>query len=186
MAKNLRGFSPNAWLVVILTALCLFPVACGDTPQTFDETSTAPQVIIEPSSLSLSVASVMGTDIICQGRGFDPKERVFVQIKIKDAGGDDFEIGLCSGDTDDKGNFEAPVESANKVFSLLNASLEPTKENLALKVSGPPIQAGEYDVMVEGLTSRKKATTQIAMTEPGIIDSIKDWLGVKTGKIIKE
>jgi hypothetical protein len=168
------------FLVILLVS------ACASAPKTFDEAGSDPQILMVPETLRLGIARVLGTDMVCRGRGFAPGERVFVQMTgIEDANREE-EIGLCSADADDQGCFTATVESSNKIFSILHASLLPRKKGLAVRSVDPPIPTGVYLVTAEGLSSKNKAESRMRLTGPSIGDRIKDWLGGKLGKIVTQ
>lgn len=170
----------------LLVFLLLGFYGCASAPKTFDAVNQGPQVIFEPDTIRLGVAAVMGTDIVCRGKGFQSGERIFVKIIGIEEQNQEEEIGLCSSDADEQGSFLARVESSNKVFSILKAVPEPTKKGLALRIVNPPIPEGVYDVVVEGLSSGQKAKSSVVVTGPSFTDKIKDWLGARMGKIIKE
>ncbi len=154
------------------------------TPQALNPGISEPQVVVDPPSVRLGVAKITGTNIVFTGSGFEPGDAVFVTI----SGPSEEEIALTSGQVKDDGTFQAAVGPLGKVVGILRANVsgdytDAGVYNQYIVVTQPPVPAGIYTVRAMGMVSGEVAETELYLCEPWGVDRLKDWLGVKVGKI---
>ena len=53
-------------------------------------------------------------------------------------------------------------------------------------ITNPPMPAGVYTARAVSMLSDKKAECSLKVKGPSVIDRVKDWLGIKLGKIVKK
>ncbi|MBW1857413.1 MAG: hypothetical protein JRI42_03930 [Deltaproteobacteria bacterium] len=58
-------------------------------------------------------------------------------------------------------------------------------ENIII-ITNPPMSAGAYTARAVSMLADKKAECTLNVKGPSLIDRLKDWLGVKLGKIVKK
>lgn len=150
-----------------------------------------PRVTVNPASLSLGIANILGTEIVFKGRGFKPNDVVFISL----LGCDNYkliEVAVADSRVKPDGSFTATVGNLAKVSEILRADLnidtysEKGEYSQALVITREPIPAGVYLVRATGMISDQKAETFITIRDPSIGDRLKDWVGKKTGKIQDE
>lgn len=176
---------------LIFVVLIMISIGCGSGPKSlkaFDENIKRPQLIVAPETISLGVASIMGTDIIFKGRAFGPKEKIMLVLRGIDEKNSEVEITLGFGKTGDDGKFTAKVDKMSKVFNILQADVEyQDNDKKTVIVSGPPIPEGIYEAEAVGAKSDRKAKCTLILQKPSIVDNIKDAVGrIFLGKIKKE
>lgn len=157
---------------------------CSAAPQTFDSEISGPQLIVNPESVSLGAASLMGEKIVFEGVGFTPEDAVFITL----FGPDETEVVVADGKVDSDGKFAAPIGTLAKVTGILKGNVSGTYEddgkyNQFVVITQPPIPAGVYTAKVTSMGSDKTAQTEFTFEKPSIIDRLKNWVGKLMGKI---
>ena len=160
---------------------------CATAKKEFDPNVTGPQMIVEPETIRLGVAKLMGTEIVFRGKGFEPGDSVFVQLLGVEKKGERVDIPIADGNVDQKGGFTAKVGRITKLTDLLRAKLGMNdKMESILIITQPPIPEGVYTLKAVSTESDKTAECTITIKGPSCMDSIKDWIGGLLGKIEKK
>jgi len=177
----------------LISIIVIFMVTdCATAQKEFDTKITGPQMIIEPDTIRLGVAKVMGTQIVFMGKGFQPEDSVFISllgVKTKDQVVD---IPIADGDVDNNGYFNVELGSdliamVFKIGVLLRAkSGVNEKGEKFIIISQPPIPEGIYTVKAVSMESDKTAECKLTIKGPSILDRMKDWMGGLMGKIEKK
>ncbi|MBF0121615.1 MAG: hypothetical protein HQK79_22515, partial [Desulfobacterales bacterium] len=175
------------WLQISLVFIFFMFVGCAKAPKQFDPTVQGSQMIVEPETVRVGVAKIMGTNIVFQGKGFQPKDSVFVKLMGVKKGEQTIDIPIADGNVDDQGNFKATVEKLVKVTEFLraNVTLNDQMEQIVV-ISNPPIPAGTYKVKAESMESKATAEATFTIKNPSMTDKLKDFIGGMLGKIKKE
>ena len=177
----------------LISIIVIFMVTdCATAQKEFDTKITGPQMIIEPDTIRLGVAKVMGTQIVFMGKGFQPEDSVFISllgVKTKDQVVD---IPIADGDVDSTGHFNVELDSdftamVFKIGVLLRAKtgLNEKGEKYII-ISQPPIPEGVYALKAVSMESDKTAECKLTIKGPSILDRVKDWIGGLLGKIEKK
>ena len=165
----------------------VFALGCATAPKDFDPNVTGPQLIVDPGTIRLGVATLTKTPIVFKGKGFEPRDSVFVSllgVKKQDATRD---VPLAAGEVDENGMFTASVGTLEKVTELLNAEIGSNKElETVIIVKEPPIPEGVYQAKAVSMLSDRVASTELKVKGPTLMDRLKDWLGGLMGKIVKK
>ena len=160
---------------------------CATAKKEFDPNVTGPQMIVEPETIRLGVAKLMGTEIVFRGKGFEPDDSVFVQLLGVEKKGERVDIPIADGNVDQKGSFTAKVGMITKLTDLLRAKTGMNdKMESVLIITQPPIPEGVYTARAVSMESDRKAECKLTIKGPSCIDSIKDWIGGLMGKIEKK
>ena len=160
---------------------------CATAKQEFDPNVTGPQMIVEPETIRLGVAKLMGTEIVFRGKGFEPGDSVFVQLLGVEKKGERVDIPIADGNVDQKGSFTAKVGMITKLTDLLRAKTGMNdKMESILIITQPPIPEGVYTLKAVSMESDKTAECTLTIKGPSCMDSIKDWIGGLMGKIEKK
>jgi hypothetical protein len=177
----------------LISIIVIFMVTdCATAQKEFDTKITGPQMIIEPDTIRLGVAKVMGTQIVFMGKGFQPEDSVFISllgVKTKDQVVD---IPIADGDVDNNGYFNVELGSdliamVFKIGVLLRAkSGVNEKGEKFIIISQPPIPEGIYTVRAVSMESDRTAECKLMIKGPSILDRMKDWMGGLMGKIEKK
>lgn len=177
----------------LISIIVIFMVTdCATAQKEFDTKITGPQMIIEPDTIRLGVAKVMGTQIVFMGKGFQPEDSVFISllgVKTKDQVVD---IPIADGDVDNNGYFNVELGSdliamVFKIGVLLRAkSGVNEKGEKFIIISQPPIPEGIYTVRAVSMESDRTAECKLMIKGPSILDRMKDWIGGLMGKIEKK
>jgi len=157
---------------------------CSAGPKTFDPDISGAQLIVNPESVSLGAASLMGKKIVFVGQGFTPDDSVFIKV----FGPDETEVVVANGKVDAGGKFTAPIGTLAKVTGILKGNVSGTyaadgKYNQFVVITQSPIPAGVYTAKVTSMSSDRTAQTKLTFKKPSMVDKLKDWLGKKMGKI---
>lgn len=158
---------------------------CSKSSNTFEPHWSGPQIIVNPDSIRMGVANVMGTDIEFEGWGFRPNDTVFISIK----GRSNNEVIVADARVKPNGTFKASVSMLTKAMELLNSDIvfdtysEDGTYNSVLIRQKDPVPSGVYIATATGLISDETAQTVITFSDPSRMDRFKDWIGVKLGKI---
>ncbi len=154
-------------------------------PIAFDPYVHGPQLIVSPGSASLGVPSLMGTDIVFEGVGFQPDDSVFITLE----GPEGEEVVVADGRVEPDGTFTANVGLLSKVTTILRGDIafdtysEEGEYGHTLLLSRKPISAGTYTARATGMLSNLEAKTSFTFTEPSVGDRIKQMIGIRLGKI---
>ena len=177
----------------LISIIVIFMVTdCATAQKEFDTKITGPQMIIEPDTIRLGVAKVMGTQIVFMGKGFQPEDSVFISllgVKTKDQVVD---IPIADGDVDNNGYFNVELGSdliamVFKIGVLLRAkSGVNEKGEKFIIISQPPIPEGIYTVRAVSMESDRTAECKLMIKGPSRLDRMKDWMGGLMGKIEKK
>jgi len=175
------------WITALMIlALYYLPSGCSSAPKAFNDAITGPQLIVDPDSVSLGVASLMDTDIVIRGRGFRAGEIVEIEIIGQEEKNQDVQMVISHGQTGEDGGFETRVKDEIKVFGLLNADAKPGKKGMYIIISQPAVASGVYSIAATGLDSDTVARNTLTLKDPGLIDNLMDSIGGMLGKIKKE
>ena len=176
-------------LILFLTLMSLSGCSTGKTGHTlFSIYDSSPQVIVEPASISLGVATLLDTEVMFRGRGFRPQDSV--NIKLRPLNGDNTAPGnsipIATGYTDKEGQFSTKVEKLVKISELLKADVT-LNENIEpiVILDSPPIAEGIYIVQVESLNYDSIAEEQLTVRAPDFMDRLKDQIGEARGLIVR-
>ena len=177
----------------LISIIVIFMVTgCATAQKEFNTKITGPQMIIEPDTIRLGVARVMKTQFMFKGKGFQPKDSVFVSllgVKTKDKVVD---IPIADGDVDSTGHFNVELDSdltamVFKIGVLLRAKTGLNEKGKKyIIISQPPIPEGIYTVRAVSMESDKTAECKLTIKGPSILDRMKDWIGGLLGKIEKK
>jgi hypothetical protein len=173
---------------LVLVACGVFVTSgCSQPVKTLGPGIKGPQLIVNPEVLRLGVAKVMETNIVFSGSGFDPGDSVFIKLLDVPVNGKKEDLAIASADVKEDGTFNAPVGKLTKATDFLRAKIgENKKGKPAPVISRPPMPAGTYTGQAVSMLSDKKADCILNIKEPSCIDRLKDWLGVKMGKIVRK
>ncbi len=157
---------------------------CSSAPKTLNSAVSGPQVVVNPESVSLGVAKLTGTKVVFEGSGFKPDDSVFITL----FGPNNTEAVVADGKVGADGKFTATMGTLAKVTGILKGNVSGKyaadgKYDQFIVITQPPIPAGTYTAKATSMLSDLTAETKLAITEPSVFDSVKDWLGKKTGKI---
>ncbi|MGB4294883.1 MAG: hypothetical protein BWY90_00460 [Deltaproteobacteria bacterium ADurb.BinA014] len=157
---------------------------CASAPKTLDPALTSPQLIVNPDTISLGIAKlVSGTTIVFEGSGFKPKDDVFISLISEN-----IDIPIANARVENNGNFTATVQDMAKITGILKATVtskyaKDGKQSVIPVITQSPIPAGIYTAKATSMLSDNTAETKLIIKEASIIDSLKDWVGKKAGKI---
>jgi hypothetical protein len=171
--------------VFILMASGVYMTGCASAPVAFNPDVSGPQLIVEPEALRLGVARVLGTEIVFRGKGFQPGEKVMIVLAGMDSGNTDIRIPVGFGETDDSTEFAVTVEKMTKIMNILQADFGVGEKGTFVILSGPAIPVGRYQATATGYDSDRRATCDLELRSPGLVDKLKDWVGGLLGKIQK-
>jgi len=179
----------------LISIIIIFMVmGCATAQKEFDPSVKGPQMIVEPETIRLGVAKVMGTQFVFKGKGFQPEDSVFIEllgVKTKDKVVD---IPIFDGDVDKNGYFNIQSKPGFdrsgltfKIGILLRAKTGTNKKGeTMIVVTQPPIPEGVYALKAVSMESDKTAECKLTIKGPSFMDSIKDWIGGLMGKIEKK
>jgi hypothetical protein len=156
-----RALSRNRCLMGgLMLMIVLMLASCATAPKEFDPNVSGPQVIVEPDSVSMGVATLTKTPIVFRGKGFQPGDSVFISLQGVKKGDQMANVPIADAEVDKNGNFTASVST--------------------------PMPAGAYTAKAVSMDSGKKAECKLVIREPSTMDRFKDWVGVQMGKIEKK
>ena len=183
-----HNFKKVLTIISLLTLSSIFLISgCSETIKTLDQGIKGSQIIVNPGTIRLGVAKMKGTKIVFSGSGFQPGDSVFIKLLNVPVNGKKVDLSVAAADVDKNGTFNAKVGILTKISDFLRAKLGSNEkmENIII-VSNPPMPAGAYTARAVSMLSDKKAECTLNVKCPSIIDRLKDWLGVKLGKIVKK
>ena len=97
---------------------------CASAPKTLDSSVASPQVIVNPESVSLGVASLLGEKIVFEGAGFEPEDSVFITL----FGPNETEAIVADSKVGSDGKFTATIGTLAKVTGILKLKvIQPRK-----------------------------------------------------------
>ena len=184
----MRPLNKNIFLllpILLLISLFMMTSGCTHNTQKFNPTQKGPQMIVQPDTIRLGIATLTKTPIIFKGKGFEPNDSVFIKLLNVNIGEKSVDIPIADGTVNSEGYFEAKVGTLAKVNDILRARLGSNEklENIII-VTGPPIPEGTYKVKAISMESDKTAECEIKIKGPSLLDRIKDLIGRLLGKIV--
>jgi hypothetical protein len=185
MKKALRG-SLTVGVLLVISGVFLFS-GCSGSVKTLDPNVKGPQMIVNPQTVRVGVARIIDTNIVFSGAGFEPGDSVFISLRDVPMNGERVDLAIADGNVGKDGAFHAPVEKLTKISDFLRASLGTNKkgENAPV-ITRPPMPPGIYKAQATSMLADIRAECMLEVKGPSLFDRIKDWLGVKMGKIIKK
>ena len=179
-----KGFLKGGLIFIFFTFLFM---GCATAPGKLDPDIKGPQVVVQPESVTLGVASVTRTPIVFMGRGFQPDDSVLIELLGVDKKGEKVNVPIADANVDSNGCFIAKVSTLVKVTELLRAKLGSNKKmETTIIVTQPTIPPGVYTAEAVSMESDAKADCNLTLMAPYSWDKFKDWVGVKKGKIVKK
>jgi len=172
--KRICFWRLTIWLCLIIVLGCLNPT------KTLDRSISGPQIIVNPETIRLGVAKVMGTEIAFEGAGFKPGDSVLITL----LGPKETKVIAAEAPIKPDGTFIAKVSKLTRAMEVLQADIgfdENFKDYII--ITQPPIPEGVYTAKAESMISKLTAETKLTVKGPTLIDSLKDWIGKVTGKI---
>jgi len=182
--QNLRSWRFMIWTCLIVTGFAFVLFGCAN-PRTLDRSVSGPQVIVNPETIRLGVAKLMGTKIVFEGSGFKPGDSMFITL----IGPNQTKAIVAEAPIKPDGTFRAEVGDSSaakltKAMEILKADITMNEKfEPVVVISQPPIPEGVYTVKVTSMLSDLTAETKLNVKGPSIIDKVKDWIGKLTGKI---
>jgi hypothetical protein len=185
MKRELRGIL-TVCVVLVISGVFLI-LGCSGSVKTLDMSKKEAQMIVNPQTVGVGIARIMDTNIVFSGAGFEPGDSVFITLLDVPMNGEKISLAIADGDVGKDGTFHASVGTLTKISDFLRAELGTNKkgENAPV-ITRPPIPPNIYVARATSMLSDKKAVCALEVKEPSLFDRIKDWLGVKMGKIIKK
>jgi len=185
----MRKDHPYVVTVIFLIAACaVFLISgCSQPVKALDKSVTAPQLIVNHETVRVGIARIIDTNIVFSGAGFAPSDSVFIELLDVPMNGERLNIAIADGNVGKDGTFHASVGKLTKISDFLRASLGSNKkgENAPV-ITRPPMPPGIYTARATSMLADIKAQCTLEIKGPSLFDRIKDWLGVKMGKILKE
>jgi len=189
MNGKMKRLSNNGYLKggLLCVLLAFLFAGCATAPATFDPNMKGPQMIVEPASVGLNVATVTRTPMMFKGKGFQPGDSVFIELLGVQKEGKEVRVALADAEVGPNGEFTATVSTLAKATELLRATLGSNeKMETTIIVSEPTIAPGVYTAKAVSMDSDKTAECQWTLNPPSCWGNFKDWMGEKQGKIIKK
>ncbi|MFH1243136.1 MAG: hypothetical protein V1689_12345 [Pseudomonadota bacterium] len=189
MFAKAKRLSSGALLEAGLISLiiCALFLGCATPPKEFNPNIMGPQMIVEPETIRLGVATLKDTPIVFRGKGFQPGDSVFVELLGVKKGDQTVNVPVADANVDKEGYFTAKVETLVKVSELLRAELGSNKEmETIIIITQPPISEGTYTAKATSMEADNSAECQLVVSGPNALDKFKDWLGGVLGKIVKK
>ncbi len=160
---------------------------CSEPVKTLNKKINYAQVIVNPGEVRLGVAKLRATKIVFSGSGFEPGDSIFIKLLNVPVNEKKVDLPIASADIDEDGVFHATVGTLTKISDFLRAEIGSNKklENIII-ITGPPMPLGTYTARAISMLSDREAECTLKVKGPSLIDRIKDWIGVKLGKIVKK
>ena len=183
-----HNFKKALTIISLLIFSSIFLISgCSETVKTLDQGIKGAQLIVNPGTVRLGVAKMKGTKIVFSGSGFEPGDSVFIKLLNVPVNGKKVDLSVAAADVEKNGTFNAGVGILTKISDFLRAKLGSNEKNEnIIIVTNPPMPAGAYTARAVSMLSDKKAECTLNVKGPSLIDRLKDWLGVKLGKIVKK
>ena len=175
-------------IISLLVFFTIFLVSgCSEAVKTLDKGIKGPQIIVNPGTIRLGVAKMKGMKIVFSGSGFQPGDSVFIKLLGVPVNGKKTDLSIAAAEVEKNGTFNAEVGILTKVSDFLRAKLGSNKKmETIVIITNPPMPAGVYTARAVSMLSDKKAECSLNVKSPSVIDRLKDWLGIKLGKIVKK
>lgn len=185
MKGDLRGILTVDVVLVILGVFLI--LGCSGSEKTLDMSVKGPQMIVNPQTVRVGIAKIIDTNIVFSGAGFEPGDSVFITLLDVPKNGEKVDLAIADGNVGKDGTFHASVGKLTKISDFLRAELGTNKkgENAPV-ITRPPMPPGIYTARATSMLADIKAECTLEVKGPSLFNSIKDWLGVKMGKIIKK
>lgn len=211
--KHKNRFSKILFLAVVVMTGCGFAFSgCARRgPNIINPAVTAPQLVVKPDAISLGVATLMATDIVFEGAGFQPGDSVFISLVRQDGatgaittrivnpdgtftfvgpgGADSTGLVVADSKVNPDGTFNTAVKGLGKITGILRADMaidtysEDAEYGQSIVITQEPVPAGVYTARATGMLSDQTAETTLIINKPSMTDRLKDWIGKKMGKI---
>ena len=166
-----------------ITLVCFVIISgCSSPPKKLDLSESGPQLIVNPETIRLGIAKVLDTNILFEGSGFKAKDSIYIEL----LGPNQTKLVVAESLIQPDGTFKAEVSKLTRITEILraDASFEIEKKYKEFVIiTQPPIPAGIYTARVTCMSSDMTAETKLNVKGPSILDSTKDFLGKKLGKI---
>ena len=189
MIRKVKTLSKGAWFKggLMFALVTLIFLGCASTPKEFNPNIRGPQMIVEPETIRLGIATLKNTPIVFRGKGFQPGDSIFVELLGVKKKGETLNVPIADGNVDKAGYFTAKVGMLVKVSELIRAELGSNKKmETIIIVTQPPITEGTYTARAVSMESDKKGECKLEVKGPNLLDRFKDWLGGLLGKIVKK
>ncbi|MEE8300408.1 MAG: hypothetical protein V3R28_03785 [Desulfatiglandales bacterium] len=183
-----RGLKGLLTISSFLISSGLFLISgCSEPVKTLNKEINYPQVIVNPGEVRLGVAKLRATKIVFSGSGFEPGDSIFIKLLNVPVNERKIDLPIASANIDEDGVFHATVGTLTKISDFLRAEIGSNKklENIII-ITGPPMPLGTYTARAISMLSDREAECTLKVKGPSLIDRIKDWIGVKLGKIVKK
>ncbi len=183
-----RDFKMIFTVVALLALSGVFLISgCSGSAKTLDMSVKGPQMIVNPQTVRVGIARIIDTNLVFSGAGFEPGDSVFIELLEVPMNGEKLNLAIADGNVGKDGIFHAPVEKLTKISDFLRASLGTNeKGENAPVITRPPMPPGVYTARAKSMLADITAECTLEVKGPSLFDRIKDWLGVKMGKIIKK
>jgi hypothetical protein len=169
---------------LFLMFLSAFLFSGCSSKNTLDTNLKEPQVVVNPDTIRLGVATLAKTQIVFNGSGFTPGESILIEMLNVPVEDQKIELAIANAQVGDDGTFVAEVGTITKISEFMRAQIDAI--NNVIIITGQPMPVGTYDVRVSSLMSKNTAKCTLTVEGPSIIDRLKDWLGEKLGKIVRK
>jgi len=165
----------------------LLTSVCSEPTKGLNKEINHPQLTVHPGTIRLGVAKLRATNIVFSGSGFEPGDSVFIKLLEVPVNEKRVDLPIASADIEEDGTFSAKVGTLTKVSDFLRAEIGSNEkmENIII-ITRPPIPVGTYRARAISMFSDTEAECTLTVKGPSLIDRIKDWIGVKLGKIVKK
>ena len=175
----------------LISIIVFMFMGCAAAPKEFDPNIIGPQMIVEPESVRLGIATlVKGTDIVFRGKGFQPDDSVFVKLLGVEKNDEIVDVPIADGDVDKNGYFTAKVDPKVpfvKVTEFIRGEIVQNEDlESIIVINQPPIPEGVYTARAVSMESDLKADCKFEIQGPSLGDRFKDWIGGLLGKIVYE
>ena len=162
---------------LFVSAGILALTGCATAPKILNPDVKTPQIIVNPESITLGAANLLGAKIVFEGSGFMPNDSVFITLY----GPNDAQAVVADSKVGADGKFTASVGTLAKVTGILKGTVSGTyakdgKYNQFVVLTQPSIPAGMYTAKATSMLSDKVAETKMEIKEPSLGDSLKDSL----------
>jgi len=193
-------------VVFMLSAIGFFVSGCAGSKNAGDPSASGtrfaddadfpsftrpPGIAVTPDSISLGIANLMDTEIVFQGWGFKPDDSVFISL-LRCEDFELMEVVMAGSRVDPDGTFKATVTPLTKVVDILRGDIlidtysEDGEYGHTLLITQETIPAGDYLVRATSLMADEVAETWVTIKDPSLADRLKDWVGIKLGRIKDE
>jgi len=183
MVKGKKGYVSRLMVLISLMSVCLLIISsCSSPPKKLDLSESGPQLIVNPETIRLGIAKVLDTNILFEGSGFKAKDSIYIEL----LGPNQTKLVVAESLIQPDGTFKAEVSKLTRITEILraDASFEIEKKYKEFVIiTQPPIPEGVYTAKVTCMSSDMTAETKLNVKGPSILDSTKDFLGKKLGKI---